>query len=108
MYYVYVLRSQKDEKLYYGYTRDLKLRLNQHNNGGVQATKYRRPFEVAYFEKVNTKEEALSKERYFKSGFGRKYIKNKLKNISDGLPASLLLRELAGPHDVREQAGPIV
>ena len=48
----------------------------------VKSTKARIPFELVYFEEVETKVEALKKEKYFKSGFGRKYIKNKLKASS--------------------------
>ena len=79
MYTVYVLKSDKDGKLYYGLTRDLERRLQEHNSGNVHSTRSRIPFKVAYFEVVETMESARKRERYFKSGFGRKYIKNKLK-----------------------------
>lgn len=84
MYFVYVLRSAKDEKLYYGLTANLEYRLEEHNKGYVQATKSRTPFDLVYFETVQNLTEARKKERYFKSGFGRKYIKNKL-NKAQGL-----------------------
>ncbi len=79
MYCVYVLKSLKDGKLYYGFTNNLIERMKQHNNGEVKSTKSRIPFELIYFEKVSTLVDARKRERYFKSGFGRKYVKNKLK-----------------------------
>ena len=82
MCYTYVLKSQKDKKLYYGMTCDLEKRLIQHNSGLVFSTKSRAPLDLVYFEKVDTLIEARRKEKYFKSGFGRKYIKNKLLALS--------------------------
>jgi hypothetical protein len=49
-YYVYVLTSEKDHKNYTGYTQNLKLRLEQHQKGEVESTKYRRPLKLIYFE----------------------------------------------------------
>ena len=78
MRYVYVLRSKKDYKLYYGFTDNLEKRLSEHNSYKVKSTKARAPFELVYFETVGSDIDARKKEKYFKSGFGRKYIKNKL------------------------------
>ncbi|QQR50102.1 GIY-YIG nuclease family protein [Candidatus Nomurabacteria bacterium] len=78
MYFVYVLKSKKDEKLYYGFTENIEKRLHQHNNGEVRSTKYRIPLQLLYYEKVDNLTEARKREKYFKSGFGRKYIKSKL------------------------------
>ena len=78
MYTVYVLKSQKDLKLYYGFTKDLENRLSEHNTGQVKATKPRRPFVLIYSENVDTVLEARRKEKYFKSGFGRKYVQNRI------------------------------
>ena len=78
MRYVYVLKSNKDGKLYYGHTENMDERLREHNRGEVRSTKSRIPFVLIYFESVNTIEEARKREKYFKSGFGRKYVKNKI------------------------------
>ena len=82
MYFVYVIKSKKDEKLYYGLTTDLEKRLIQYNTGSVKSTKSRIPFDLVYNEKVDTLLQARKKEKYFKSGFGRKYIKLKLLALS--------------------------
>ncbi len=84
MYFVYVLKSKKDQRLYYGSTDNLERRLGEHNKGRVRSTKSRIPFELEYFEKVDSIIDARKKERYFKTGFGRKYIKNKLALSSNG------------------------
>ena len=79
-YYTYVLQSKKDFKFYYGYTENLKLRIEQHANGKVESTKYRRPLELIYFEGCLNKEDALRREKYFKTYYGRMFLKNRLKN----------------------------
>ena len=80
MFYVYVLKSKKDNKLYYGFTKNLEERVNLHNMGKVRSTKSRRPFVLKYYEVVKTPSEARKRELYFKSGSGREYIKNLLNN----------------------------
>ncbi len=82
MYFVYVLKSKIDNKYYYGFTDNLMRRLSNHNNKEVKSTKSRAPFELVYFEKVDNIIDARKKEKYFKSGFGRKYIKNKILALS--------------------------
>jgi len=59
MYYTYVLLSKKDDKLYTGYTKDLKLRFKQHNNGQANSTKNRRPFILIYYEASLNQQDAL-------------------------------------------------
>lgn len=49
-YFIYVLRSVKDGKNYTGYTKNLKIRFEKHNNGEVESTKNRRPLVLIYFE----------------------------------------------------------
>jgi putative endonuclease len=78
MYYVYVIKSKVDSNLYYGFTDDLERRLKNHNSKEVKSTKSRAPFELIYYETVDNAQDARKKEKYFKSGFGRKYVKNKI------------------------------
>ena len=71
----------RDGKKYYGLTDNLDRCLFEHNAGKVLSTKSRRPFVVIYFETVDSLIEARRREKYFKSGFGRKYVENKIKSI---------------------------
>ncbi len=77
-YYTYVLRSLNDNNLYIGWTVNLKGRLKKHNSGKVGATKYRQPLELIYFEGCTTKEKAVLREKSLKTGFGRRYLKNRI------------------------------
>ncbi len=79
-YYTYVLRSKIDKKLYFGYTEDLKLRIEQHNKGQVVSTKHRRPLDLIYFEGCLDKKDALKREKYFKTYYGKMFIKKRLSN----------------------------
>ena len=66
MYYVYLLRSKRDNKLYIGYTQKLRVRLEQHNNGEVLSTKSRRPLEVIYVEGYKSILDAKKREKNLK------------------------------------------
>jgi len=81
MYYVYVLKSQKDERLYKGYTSDLKLRYKQHCEGKVSSTKDRRPLDLIYYETYANKKDAMLREAYLKGG-GKAHnvLKEQIKN----------------------------
>lgn len=67
MYYVYVLKSLKDGKLYKGSTSDLKERLKRHNDGRVIATKNRRPLQLIYYEAYSAKLDAIRREKTIKT-----------------------------------------
>jgi putative endonuclease len=75
MYFAYILRSEKDNKYYYGSTSDMASRLAKHNKGDVKATKNRRPFVVHYSEKYETRSEAYKREHFFKSIDGYNWLK---------------------------------
>ena len=79
MYTVYILRSEKDSKRYIGITSDLEERVFEHKKGLVKSTKYRRPLNLIYTEEDENKAEALKREKFFKSGQGREYLKEILK-----------------------------
>jgi putative endonuclease len=76
MYYVYVLRSLKNNHRYIGMTADIPRRIQAHNSGLVKSTKNRRPLELIYTEEFETKLEAEYRELFFKTGKGREYLKN--------------------------------
>jgi putative endonuclease len=71
------LKSKKDGKLYIGSSGDIKTRLKAHNAGEVESTKLRRPLELIYFEACTSKQKAEKRELYFKTGFGREFLKNR-------------------------------
>ena len=80
MYYTYILRSLIDNKLYSGYTDNLKRRFQDHNSGKVESTKHRKPFILIYYEAYLHQQDATSREKFFKTQWGRNYLKRVLKN----------------------------
>ena len=79
MYYTYVLLSLKDDMFYTGYTANIAQRVNAHNNGEVASTKNRRPFKLVYYEACLNQQDATHREKYLKTTYGKRYIKNRLK-----------------------------
>ena len=67
MYYTYVLQSIKDMKFYTGFTKDLKLRFEQHAKGLVESTKDRRPLKLIYYEACLSREDATKRGKYLTS-----------------------------------------
>ncbi|MCW3120618.1 MAG: Excinuclease subunit domain protein [Flavipsychrobacter sp.] len=78
MFYAYVLKSINHDYLYKGHCQNLEIRLKEHNSGQTTSIKPYIPFEVAYFEEFATKEEAVTREKYFKSATGRRFLKTKI------------------------------
>jgi len=85
MYYVYILRSKRDRNFYVGHTVDLLKRMEHHNKGVVESTRNRRPLELIYYEACIKQKDALRRERYLKTAYGKRYIKNRLKDYLDAL-----------------------
>ncbi len=79
MYYTYVLLSKKDDNFYIGFTKDLKNRFRKHQLGKVYSTKLRQPLILIYYEACLNKIDAARREKYFKSGQGKRSLKNRLK-----------------------------
>ena len=77
-YFVYVLKSLKDHQLYVGYTNNLENRIKRHNGGTEKSTRYRRPFELIYFEEYFSRVEAMKREKYLKTPAGGVELKKKL------------------------------
>ena len=81
MYYVYVLENQNDKSWYIGYSSDLKKRVTQHQTGqGGETTKKKQSWRLIYYEAYLNKKDAEGRERFLKSGSGRKYLKKQLSN----------------------------
>ncbi len=83
-YYIYVLKSYKDNKFYVGYTEDLKSRFEQHTKGRVISTKERRPLELIYSEACLDKKDAMHREKYLKTYHGKLFLRNRLKSYLTG------------------------
>jgi len=79
MWYVYLLLSKKTDKWYIGSTKDLRKRILTHNFGKNKFTKHNLPWKVIYYEASLAKEDVRARERYLKSGMGRRFLKNRLK-----------------------------
>lgn len=80
MYYVYVLQSEIDSGLYIGFSTDLRRRFVQHQLGESLATARRRPWRLIYYEAYCMRQDAEGRERFLKSGAGRKYIAKQCRN----------------------------
>ena len=77
MWYTYVLKSKRNGYLYKGSTNNLKRRKLEHDSGNVESTKSKRPWELIYYEACLSEEKAVKREKYFKTGFGRKFLKSR-------------------------------
>ena len=80
MYYVYVLQSESDAGLYIGFSTDLKRRIAQHQTGESQATAHRGHWHLIYYEAYRMRQDAEGRERFLKSGAGRRYIAKQCRN----------------------------
>ncbi len=84
MYYTYVLQSEKDGSYYIGFTSQLQKRIRQHNSGKSTYTSKHRPYKLVYREKFDTKEEAVEREKYFKTTKDREYFLGKISRDETG------------------------
>ena len=80
-YYTYVLQSTKDGRWYTGCTGDLRKRLSEHSEGLVLATKGHGPMKLMYYEACTNGKDAFTREKYLKTGMGKRYLKNRLKRF---------------------------
>jgi predicted GIY-YIG superfamily endonuclease len=78
MWYVYILRSKVDEKLYVGSTDDLRRRLDEHRQGGCESTRARRPLELEAYVAVKAESTARDLEKYFKTGSGMATLRRRI------------------------------
>jgi putative endonuclease len=84
MYYTYVLQSLLDGAFYSGFTKDLKQRFDQHHKGQVASTSQRRPLRLVYYEACTDRNDALQREKYFKTYYGKMFLKKRLKSYLTG------------------------
>jgi len=85
MHYVYLLQSTIDGEWYTGCTNDLQKRFNQHNKKRIFSTRDRAPFILIYYEACINQQDAYTREKYLKSGMGKRYMKNRLKRFLKSL-----------------------
>jgi putative endonuclease len=85
MVYTYVLLSEKDGEWYTGSTRDLRVRVRQHAEGRVRSTASRRPLTVIYYEACMNLVDAFRRERFLKTGKGKRFLKKRLADFLAGL-----------------------
>ena len=78
MYYVYVIKSRFFNFYYKGFCSNLEKRILEHNNKMTKSNKHYAPFDLVYFEECSSLQEAIKKEKYWKTASGRKYLKNKI------------------------------
>ena len=87
MFYVYPLHSKFDNGLYIGYSTDLRKRLKQHRTGLSFSTSYRGPWKLIYYEAYAEERDALGRERYLKSGGGRRLLRMQLRHYFEKHPS---------------------
>ena len=80
MFYVYLLHSTKDNGFYIGFPTDLKRRLSEHTRGASFATKSRGPWKLIYYEAYTEREDAEGREKFLKSGAGRRFLRAQLRH----------------------------
>ncbi len=80
MFYTYVLQNAAT-RWYTGSTNDLRKRLNEHNTKKSRYTQWRGPYKLIYYEACLNEGDARSREKYLKSGMGKRYLKNRLKRF---------------------------
>ncbi|KKQ93796.1 hypothetical protein A2865_03425 [Candidatus Woesebacteria bacterium RIFCSPHIGHO2_01_FULL_39_17] len=78
MYYVYILKSSKSGKLYYGYTDNLKRRIKEHQEGKSKYTKSQLPIKLVFYSAFKNKKNAKDFELYLKSGSGKAFVYKRL------------------------------
>ena len=81
MWYVYCLHSKEGNGYYIGSTGDLRRRLIEHHSGNCQTTSRMKVLKLVYYEASNSKADAMIREKQLKTGFGRAYLKRRLKNF---------------------------
>ncbi len=74
MYYIYVIKSLTHGTRYVGSTDSVDKRLGEHNFGKCRYASGRKPWKLIYKEEYATRKEAMGREKFLKSGQGRKYL----------------------------------
>lgn len=78
MHYVYILKSEKDNSLYFGSTENIKNRIKEHDRGESKYSKTKLPYKLIWFCAFPNKTKALVFEKYLKHGSGHAFAKKHL------------------------------
>lgn len=78
------MQSEKDKKLYTGFTKDLIRRFKLHQNKRVPSTQNREKLELIYYEACLTQKDATKREKYLKTYLGKMFLRNRLKSYLTG------------------------
>lgn len=79
-YYTYVLYSKILDKFYIGYSQNLRKRLVGHKRGNVTTTSKMPDWKLTYYEVCSSKQDAIIREKQLKTGFGRAYLRRRLRH----------------------------
>ena len=75
-YFVYAIKSEKDERIYVGFSENVQRRVKEHNAGKTKSTKGFRPWALIFTQECTTRLQARELEKYYKSGIGKEKLKN--------------------------------
>ena len=92
MFYTYVLYSARDGEWYTGATSDLKARVRDHQQGQVRSTRKRMPLDLVYYEACRSQVDSFRRERYLKTGRGKRYLRQRLAEWRESLNPKKLER----------------
>ena len=81
MFYTYIIKSEKSGRLYTGFTSDLRKRLSRHYSNESGYTKKRGPYKLIYYEACLNRKDAWAREKYLKTGMGKRFVTNRLKHF---------------------------
>lgn len=76
IFYVYAIKSEIDGRIYVGFSANVENRLEEHNSGKTKSTKGYKPWFLIYREQVVGRIAARNKEKYYKSGIGKEFLKS--------------------------------
>ncbi|MEA2081837.1 MAG: GIY-YIG nuclease family protein [Elusimicrobiota bacterium] len=76
MYFAYVLKNEINGKYYHGHTDNLSRRLYEHNEEKRHYAGVRGPWKIVYYEEFSTRAKAMEREKFFKTGSGREFLKS--------------------------------
>jgi putative endonuclease len=82
--FTYIIYSQTKNRYYIGSSKNIKERLIRHNAGATKSTKPGRPWSIVYFEKFESKSDAIKREFHLKRMKSKIFIENLIRQNTDG------------------------